>query len=244
MEGIAPLGTLDPQHAITQLVKALAHAARAFAFVRHRNGSSASACLPKRRAGIFLGYKEADMAATATPVVLDMPAAEFRLPATDGKTYALDDVAGEKGTVVVFICNHCPYVKAVIDRMVSDARALMSESVGFAAICSNDAASYPEDSFENMKRFAEAHDFPFPYLHDETQAVAQAYGAVCTPDFFGYNADRKLKYRGRLDEGRITPPREGASRELVEAMRAIATTGVAPADQKASIGCSIKWKDA
>jgi len=184
------------------------------------------------------------MAATATPVVLDTPAAEFRLPATDGKIYVLDDVAGKKGTVVVFICNHCPYVKAVIDRMVADARVLMSEGVGFAAICSNDAESYPEDSFENMKRFAKAHNFPFPYLHDETQIVARAYRAVCTPDFFGYNADRKLKYRGRLDEGRITPPREGASRELVEAMRAIATNGVAPADQKPSIGCSIKWKDA
>src|SRR5712671_3353201 len=121
------------------------------------------------------------MATTATQVVLDTPAAEFRLPATDGKTYALDDVAGEKGTVVVFICNHCPYVKAVIDRMVSDARVLMSESIGFAAICSNDAASYPEDSFENMKRFAKARDFPFPYLHDETQSVARAFGAVCTP---------------------------------------------------------------
>jgi peroxiredoxin len=184
------------------------------------------------------------MATTATQVTLDTPAAEFRLPATDGKTYALDDVAGENGTVVVFICNHCPYVKAVIDRMVADARVLMSEGVGFAAICSNDAASYPEDSFENMKHFAKAHDFPFPYLRDETQTVARAYGAVCTPDFFGYNADRELKYRGRLDEGRTTPPRAGAPRELVEAMSAIANTGVAPADQKASIGCSIKWKDA
>jgi peroxiredoxin len=146
------------------------------------------------------------MAATATQVSLDTPAAGFRLPGTDGKTYALDDVAGEKGTVVVFICNHCPYVKAVIDRMVADARVLLSEGVGLAAICSNDAASYPEDSFENMKRFAKAHDFPFPYLHDETQTVARAYGAVCTPDFFGYNADRKLKYRGRLDEGRTRRP--------------------------------------
>jgi peroxiredoxin len=117
------------------------------------------------------------MATTATQVTLDTPAAEFRLPGTDGKTYALDDVAGEKGTIVVFICNHCPYVKAVIDRMVADARVLMSEGVGFAAICSNDAASYPEDSFENMKHFAKAHDFPFPYLHDETQTVARAYGA-------------------------------------------------------------------
>ena len=182
------------------------------------------------------------MAATGTPVVLDTPAAEFRLPATDGKTYGLDDVAGKKGTVVVFICNHCPYVKAVIDRMVADARVLMSEGVGFAAICSNDSASYPDDSFENMKRFAKAHDFPFAYLHDETQTVA--YRAVCTPDFFGYDADRKLKYRGRLDEGRITPPREKASRELVEAMRACAATGVGPADLQPSIGCSIKWKDA
>jgi peroxiredoxin len=180
------------------------------------------------------------MAATVTQVGLDTSAPEFRLPATDGKTYALDDVAGEKGTVVVFICNHCPYVKAVIDRVVSDARVLRSEGVGFAAICPNDAASYPEDSFENMKRFAKAHNFPFPYLHDETQTVARAYGAVCTPDFFGYDAGRRLKYRGRLDEGRTTPPRAGAPRELVVA---IATTGVAPADQKASIGCSIKWKD-
>ena len=154
------------------------------------------------------------MAATVTQVVLDTQAAEFRLPATDGKTYALDDVAGEKGTVVVFICNHCPYVKAVIDRMVADARVLMSEGVGFAAICSNDAASYPEDSFENMKRFAKAHDFPFPYLHDETQTVARAYRAVCTPDFFVYNADRKLKYRGRLDEGRTTSPRAGRPESL------------------------------
>ena len=183
------------------------------------------------------------MATAATQVVLDTPAPVFQLPATDGKIYALDDVAGEKGTVVVFICNHCPYVKAVIDRMVSDARVLMSESIGFAAICSNDAASYPEDSFENMARFAKAHDFPFPYLHDETQTVARAYGAVCTPDFFGYNADRRLKYPGRLDEGRTTPPRAEAPRELVEAMRAIATAGVEPDHQKASIGCSIKWKD-
>jgi peroxiredoxin len=183
------------------------------------------------------------MAVTATQVTFDTPAAEFRLPATDGKTYALDDLVGARGTVVAFICNHCPYVKAVIDRMVADARVLMSEGIGFVAICSNDEASYPEDSFENMKHFAKAHDFPFPYLHDETQAVARAYGAVCTPDFFGYGAERKLKYRGRLDEGRKTPPRPGAPRELVEAMRAIAKTGVAPVDQNPSLGCSIKWKD-
>src|SRR6202163_175985 len=151
-------------------------------------GEQASVTLPRQAVvSEYLGTRRCDMATTATQVVLDTPAAEFRLPATDGKTYALDDVAGEKGTVVVFICNHCPYVKAVIDRLVSDARALSSEGVGFAAICSNDAEAYPEDSFANMKRFAELHGLPFPYLYDEDQSVARAYGAVCTPDFFGYD---------------------------------------------------------
>ena len=182
------------------------------------------------------------MALGPAEIVLGVPAADFKLPATDGRTYALKDVAGEKGTVIVFICNHCPYVKAVINRLVSDARQLTREGVGFAAICSNDAEGYPEDSFANMREFARRHDFPFPYLHDETQEAARAYGAVCTPDFFGYDRDLKLKYRGRLDEGRTTPPPPGARRELVEAMRAIATTGLAPADQVPSIGCSIKWK--
>jgi peroxiredoxin len=182
------------------------------------------------------------MTTTLMPVILGMPAADFRLLATDDMTYTLDDVAGEKGTVIVFICNHCPYVIAVIDRLIADARVLMAERIGFAAICSNDSSSYPEDSFDNMKRFAETHEFPFPYLHDEMQSAARAYGAVCTPDFFGYDADRKLKYRGRLDEGRTTPPPSGARRELVEAMHTVATTGFAPADQIPSIGCSIKWK--
>ncbi len=182
------------------------------------------------------------MATAPTQIILDTPAPDFRLPATDGRTYTLDDVAGENGTVIVFICNHCPYVKAVIDRLVADARVLLAEGVGFAAICSNDAVAYPEDSFGNMKQFAEAHDFPFPYLHDETQSVAKAYDAVCTPDFFGFDRDRKLKYRGRLDEGRTTPPPAGARRELIEAMRSIAATGLAPSDQPPSIGCSIKWK--
>ncbi|MGH6936243.1 MAG: redoxin domain-containing protein, partial [Methylocella sp.] len=112
------------------------------------------------------------MAATATKIILDTPAPDFRLAGTDERTYALADVAGKKGTVIVFICNHCPYVKAVIDRLVADARLLLAEGVGFAAICANDATGYPEDSFANMKRFAQAHNFPFPYLHDETQAVA------------------------------------------------------------------------
>ena len=182
------------------------------------------------------------MAATAASTVLGTPAPDFRLPASDGKTYALADIAGTKGTVIVFICNHCPYVKAVIDRLVQDAKMLMEEGIGFAAICSNDAKSHPEDSFDNMQRFAKAHGFQLPYLHDETQSVARAYGAVCTPDFFGYDADRKLRYRGRLDEGRTSPPPANARRELVEAMRAIASSGMAPVNQIASVGCSIKWK--
>ena len=182
------------------------------------------------------------MAVGPSEIALGAPAPDFSLPATDGKTYALKDVAGESATVVVFICNHCPYVKAVIDRLVADARLLMREGVGFAAVCSNDAQSYPEDSFAKMREFARAHDFPFPYLHDETQAIARAYGAVCTPDFFAYDRDLKLKYRGRLDEGRATPPPPRARRELLEAMHAIAKTGVAPTDQIPSVGCSIKWK--
>ena len=182
------------------------------------------------------------MAVAQTEIALGTKAPDFRLPATDGRTYALKDVAGENGTVIVFICNHCPYVKAVIDRLTADARLLMSEGVSFAAICSNDATSYPEDSFARMGEFARKHDFPFPYLHDETQDVARAYGAVCTPDFFGFDRDLKLEYRGRLDEGRATPPPPGARRELLEAMRAIAAGGPAPASQVPSIGCSIKWR--
>jgi peroxiredoxin len=184
------------------------------------------------------------MASADAKVAPGAPAPDFRLPATDGRTYTLADVAGAKGTVIVFMCNHCPYVKAVIDRLVSDAAALMAEGIGFAAVCSNDARSYPDDSFPNMKRFAETHRLPFAYLHDESQQVARAYGAVCTPDFFGFDAERKLRYRGRLDEGRTGPPPKGAKRELLEAMRAIARTGSGPAQQNPSVGCSIKWKAA
>lgn len=184
------------------------------------------------------------MAATNAKLALGAPAPDFRLPATDGKTYALADIKGAKGTVIVFICNHCPYVKAITDRLAADARTLLAEGFGFAAICANDAKSYPDDSFPNMKRFAEMHAFPFPYLHDETQAVARAHGAVCTPDFFGFDAAGKLAYRGRLDEGRTGPLPKGARRELVEAMRAISATGKAPEQQLSSVGCSIKWKAA
>jgi peroxiredoxin len=181
------------------------------------------------------------MAATAASTVLGTATPPFRLSATDGKIYALDDIAGPNGTVIVFICNHCPYVKAVIDRLVADAKVLMAEGIGFAAICSNDATAYPEDSFDNMQRFGKAHGFPFPYLHDESQAVARAYGAVCTPDFFGYDRERKLRYRGRLDEGRTAPIPLTARREFVDAMRAI-SSGRAPSEQVPSVGCSIKWK--
>jgi len=182
------------------------------------------------------------MAVASTDIALNTSASDFRLPGTDGRTYSLKDVAGARGTVILFICNHCPYVKAVIGRLVADARLLMGEGVGLAAICSNDASSHPEDSFPMMGEFARKHAFPFPYLHDETQAVARAYGAVCTPDFFGFDAELKLGYRGRLDEGRTAPPPANARRELLEAMRAIAAGRPAPTIQAPSIGCSIKWK--
>ena len=179
----------------------------------------------------------------ATPPVCDFgwKAPDFTLPATDGRAYSLADVAGENGTLVMFICNHCPYVKSVIGRIVEEANNLKAEGIGFAAICANDASSYPDDSFDNMKLFADANDFPFPYLHDESQAVARAWDAVCTPDFFGFNADGELQYRGRLDESKTTLV-QGASRELYEAMLQIARTGKGPQDQTPSMGCSIKWK--
>jgi peroxiredoxin len=168
----------------------------------------------------------------------------FRLPATDGETYALADIAGPKGTLVMFICNHCPYVLAVLDRIIRDARELQALGVGVAAICSNDATTHPDDSFENMKRLAQARGFPFPYLHDEDQRVARAGDAACTPDFFGFNSKGELQYRGRLDaSGRnVAPP--DAPRDLFEAMRQIAETGRGPDVQVPSMGCSIKWKAA
>lgn len=173
---------------------------------------------------------------------LGVKAPDFSLTATDGRTYSLADVAGARGTVIVFICNHCPYVKAVAPRMVEAARTLAGEGIGFAAICSNDATTHPADSFDRMKDFAAEYGFPFPYLHDESQAVARAWDAVCTPDFFGLSAESSIAYRGRLDEGRKDPPPAGARQELVEAMRMIAATGKGPDRQFPSVGCSIKWK--
>ncbi|TKB33555.1 MAG: thioredoxin family protein, partial [Mesorhizobium sp.] len=146
--------------------------------------------------------------------------------------------------VVAFICNHCPYVKAVISRMVRDANDLNAEGIGFVAINSNDAGAYPDDSFDNMKLFASTNGFTFPYLHDERQTVARVYGAVCTPDFFGLNSELTLQYRGRLDASRRVAESPGLRRDLFEAMKQVARTGDGPLDQIASIGCSIKWKDA
>ena len=179
-----------------------------------------------------------------TAPMLGQQAPDFRLPATDGKTYALADIAGPKGTVVAFICNHCPYVKAVVERMVAEAKTLAAEGIGFAAICSNDPTSHPDDSFDNMKLFADKHGFTFPYLHDESQVTARAYDAACTPEFYGLDAAGTIAYHGRLDEGRKDPPSAGARRELLEAMRSIAATGKGPAEQFPSVGCSIKWREA
>ncbi len=184
--------------------------------------------------------------AAASPPVCDFgwKAPAFSLPTTDGRVLALSDIAGPKGTLVMFICNHCPYVLAVLDRMIRDARDLKSLGVGVAAICSNDAKTYPADSFDNMKRLAEERGFSFPYLHDEDQAIAHAYGAVCTPDFFGFNADLELQYRGRLDASGSRPGPQDLRRDLFEAMREVASTGMGPRDQIRSTGCSIKWKAA
>ena len=183
------------------------------------------------------------MAALETPVCdFGRPAPDFALPGVDGKVWTLQDCRGERGLLVMFICNHCPYVKAVRDRIVRDARELLDHGVRAVAIMSNDPTDYPEDSFENMQRVARELDFPFPYLLDESQAVAKAYGAVCTPDFFGYNADLQLQYRGRLDASRKDTAPADARRELFEAMVAVARTGQGPAEQIPSIGCSLKWR--
>ncbi|WP_342729458.1 thioredoxin family protein [Rhodospira trueperi] len=171
-------------------------------------------------------------------------APDFALPATDGRTLTLADIRGERGTLIVFICNHCPYVKAVIDRLVRDAHALMEHGVGVAAICSNDPVQYPDDSFDNMVRFAAEHGFRFPYLHDADQQVARAYDAVCTPDFFGFDAELGLQYRGRLDSSGKQPAAPDVRRELFEAMTGVAETGQGPREQTPSMGCSIKWKAA
>jgi len=170
-----------------------------------------------------------------------MNAPEFDLLGVDGKRYRPATARGPNGLLVMFICNHCPYVKAVIDRIVRDCRELAAQGIGSIAVMSNDPADYPEDSFDSMKRVARDKGFPFPYVLDETQDVARAYGAACTPDFFGFDSKLELKYRGRLDASRRDPV-PNARRELYEAMVQVAKSGTGPKEQVASIGCSIKWK--
>lgn len=176
-----------------------------------------------------------------SPPVCDFgwQAQDFDLPGTDGRRYRLADVAGPKGMLIIFMCNHCPYVRAVLDRIIRDAEELSRHGIGVAAINANDAAAYPDDSFAAMQALA----LPFPYLHDESQAVARAWGAACTPDFFGFNAAGGLQYRGRLDASGKQAV-SGARRDLFEAMVQVAETGQGPHEQVPSMGCSIKWKPA
>ncbi|MEZ5814521.1 MAG: thioredoxin family protein [Alphaproteobacteria bacterium] len=169
-------------------------------------------------------------------------APDFTLKNIDGHTLSYADIKGQNGTVIAFICNHCPYVQAIIDRFVSDAKILQANGVNTVCIMPNDTKNYPEDSFENMKKFAARHGFTFPYLIDETQGTAHAYDAICTPDIFGFNADGQLQYRGRLDSAGPNPADENTVKELVNAMTQIAEAGTGPAQQHASMGCSIKWK--
>lgn len=183
-----------------------------------------------------MALKSADSAGTAHII-------DFSLKGTDGRLYALADVKGENGTLVMFICNHCPYVKAVIDRLNEDCRALKQAGIGCVAIMSNDTQAYPSDSFENMQVFAKRHGLVFPYVIDETQAVARAYGAVCTPDLFGFNRNGDLQYRGRVDSAGSRPPTGAEKRELREAMLQIARTGEGPSEQIPSVGCSMKWRN-
>jgi len=182
------------------------------------------------------------MVSLQTPICnFGWKAVDFALQGVDGKRHSLKDVRGEKGLLVMFICNHCPYVKAVRERIVRDCKELKENGIGSIAIMSNDPTDYPEDSLDNMVKVARQFNFPFPYVLDDTQEIAKAYGAVCTPDFFGFNSKLELQYRGRLDASRtnVVP---NAQRELFEAMQQVARTGRGPQEQIASMGCSIKWK--
>ena len=183
------------------------------------------------------------MVRTETPICdFNQAAIDFHLKGVDGNYHNLDSLKGENGLLVMFICNHCPYVKSVIHRIIRDANELIDLGINSVAIMSNDSTEYEEDSFENMKKIAIEMNFPFPYLIDETQEIAKSYGAVCTPDFFGYNKNLALQYRGRLDESRKQTV-QNARRDLFEAMKDIALTGFGPKDQIPSMGCSIKWFD-
>ena len=184
------------------------------------------------------------MVSLETPVCeFGKPAIDFNLPGTDGKNWSLKECMGKNGLLVMFICNHCPYVKAVRNRIVRDAKELKQLGIESVAIMANDIVNYPEDSFENMKKIAEEFDFSFPYLLDETQEVAKAYGAVCTPDFFGFDQQGILQYRGRLDSAANMPADENTVPELFNAMLDIKQNGISTEKQYPSMGCSIKWKN-
>ena len=183
------------------------------------------------------------MALTETPVCnFNEKAIDFTLLGTDDKEWSLADCAGDNGTLVMFICNHCPYVKAIQSELVEDVLKLMDVGINSVAIMSNDPQDYPEDSFENMKKISGNYNFPFPYLLDETQEIAKTYNAACTPDFFGYNKSLKLQYRGRFDTRGMTPAKKNTRHDLLEAMLQVAKTSKGPREQIPSIGCSIKWK--
>ena len=184
------------------------------------------------------------MALTKTPICdFGKKAENFKLNSTDKKIISLDDIKGKNGTLIMFICNHCPYVKAVIEDIVQDCKKLEEFGVKAAAICSNDVKNYPEDSFENMIKFSQDHNFNFPYLFDETQEIAKNYGAVCTPDFFGYNKDLELQYRGRIKELKDLKPVSSGDSDLYKSMKQIAETTNGPKNQIPSMGCNIKWKN-
>ena len=182
------------------------------------------------------------MALTETPICnFGEKARNFILPSTENKKISLNDIKGKNGTLIMFICNHCPYVKAVINNIVKDVKYFETIGIKSVAVMSNDVKNYPEDSFENMIVFSKLHNFSFPYLIDKTQEVAKKYGAVCTPDFFGYNKDLELQYRGRIRELRNLKPVRDEDSDLLVAMKQIATSGIGPKKQIPSMGCNIKW---
>ena len=184
------------------------------------------------------------MVSLETPICeFGKAAIDFSLPGIDNREWTLQDCRGPRGLLVMFICNHCPYVKAILERLVRDTGELRESGINSVAIMSNDPNLYKEDSFENMQAVARQYDFPFPYLMDHSQAIAKAYGAVCTPDFFGYNSDLQLQYRGRLDASNKVTAAPDTPRELFNAMREVAATGHGPVHQVPGIGCSIKWRE-
>ena len=182
------------------------------------------------------------MVLTKTPICnFEEKAHDFYLKGVDNKFYKLENCVGSSGTIIMFICNHCPYVKAIIKDLVKDTNNLMKFGINSVAIMSNDTKNYPEDSFENMKLFAKENNFNFPYLIDETQQIAKKYGAVCTPDFFGYNKEKKLQYRGRISELKELKPVRTGNSELYDAMKMVSETQKGPKEQVPSMGCNIKW---